>query len=128
MTAPCSEHTHYKRWRNHGTTDRIRNVLTPVERLMAKVQRSEGGCWLWTGSITRAGYGRIRGADAHDGRTVLAHRLAYELLVGPIPQGLHLDHLCRVRRCVNPEHLEPVTLAENNRRAAAAMAAAPKDT
>ncbi len=82
-----------------------------AERLH-QYQASEGGCWLWTGSRDAAGYGRI-------GQR-LAHREIYTALVGPIPEGLHIDHLCRTPRCVNPEHLEAVTQAENNRRAAAA--------
>jgi len=66
-------------------------------------------CWLWAEPL-RAGYGMIKNEG---GRPVGAHRVVYELLVGPIPDGLHLDHLCRVRNCVNPTHLEPVTRREN---------------
>jgi hypothetical protein len=69
----------------------------------------EGGCWRWTGFIDRKGYGRIGPR--------LAHRATYELLVGPIPDDLPLDHLCSNPACVNPAHLEPVTTAENNQRA-----------
>lgn len=65
-------------------------------------------CWYWIGARDRNGYGVFG--------QLKAHRYAYTLLVGEIPQGLGLDHLCRVRRCVNPKHLEPVTQAENNRR------------
>lgn len=67
-------------------------------------------CWLWTGYGDRWGYGRF-------GHGLLAHRVAFELVKGSVPPGLTLDHLCRVRRCVNPTHLEPVTQAENTRRA-----------
>lgn len=71
-----------------------------------------GRCWWWTACINPdTGYGTF-----WDGKVLSAHRWAYEHFVGPIPEGLHLDHLCRVRRCVNPAHLEPVTLAENVRR------------
>lgn len=71
-----------------------------------------GDCWVWTGSKRRRGYGRIN----IEGKSVVAHRFAYELLVGPIPDGLHLDHLCRNTSCVNPDHLEPVPCGENIRR------------
>jgi hypothetical protein len=75
------------------------------------VERPElGPCWLWCGGIQRGGYGKV------DKPTRLAHRVAYELLVGPIPEGLQLDHLCRVRSCVNVLHLEPVTARENQLR------------
>lgn len=70
------------------------------------------GCWLWTASVRRRGYGRF----GSKGDQRAAHRVAYEALVGPIPEGLQIDHLCRVTRCVNPEHLEPVTQRENVRR------------
>jgi len=76
-----------------------------VERFWVKVDRSgPDGCWVWTAARV-TGYGRFRLA----GKQVGAHRLAYELLVGPIPDGLTIDHLCRNRACVNPSHLEPVT-------------------
>jgi hypothetical protein len=68
-------------------------------------------CWLWTGSLDRHGYGKV-GAHGEG----LAHRLSYVLNVGPIPEGLTLDHLCRNPRCVNPAHLEPVTGRENKLR------------
>jgi len=79
-----------------------------IERLWAKSEPTMMGCWVWTGGGAR-GYGQIR----IDGRTQSVHRLSYELLKGPIPPGLHLDHKCRVRPCWNPEHLEPVTNKEN---------------
>ena len=72
------------------------------------------GCWEWTGSLTGAGYGKVLTF-----RSVrVAHRVLYELLVGPVPDGRELDHLCRNRRCVRPDHLEPVTHLENVRRSA----------
>ena len=70
-------------------------------------------CWLWSGDTARSGYGRFRVAR----KLLAAHRVSYEILVGDIPPGLQLDHLCEVRGCVNPWHLEPVTQAENIRRA-----------
>jgi hypothetical protein len=78
-------------------------------------------CWLWTGGTGSAGYGLARdprgGRGPDGGRPkISAHRIAYELVVGPIPDGLTLDHLCRVPPCVNPAHLEPVTQFVNNHR------------
>lgn len=91
-----------------------RRAIFPVQvRFWTKVDISRGptGCWLWTAALTDRGYGDRFRLD--DGRKVAPHRLAYELLVGPIPDGLQLDHLCRVRNCVNPSHLEAVTCQEN---------------
>lgn len=83
----------------------------PLEqRFFAKV-RFTSECWEWTGAVNSYGYGVIWIA-APDTKA-LAHRLAYEHLVGPIPEGLTLDHLCRNRRCVRPDHLEPVTSRTN---------------
>ncbi|AVZ72963.1 HNH endonuclease [Streptomyces lunaelactis] len=73
---------------------------------------NENGCLLWTAGKTSRGYG----AFDHCGRKVVAHRFAYAALVGPVPEGLELDHLCRDRACVTPDHLEPVTHVENVRR------------
>ena len=67
------------------------------------------GCWQWKGSLTYDGYGSFGGTGSH--------RYVYELLVGPIPTGLTIDHLCRNTWCCNPDHMEPVTRAENTRRA-----------
>lgn len=74
------------------------------------------GCWLWTGYVNDRGYGIA--SFVRDGKhaATTAHRRAYNLMVGPVPDGLQLDHLCRVRLCVNPYHMEPVTPAENTRR------------
>lgn len=82
-----------------------------MKRFWNKVDRSGGlfSCWLWTAATNRHGYGMIR----VNGQLLRAPRVAYELLVGPIPPGLQIDHLCRVRACVNPSHLEPVTQKEN---------------
>jgi hypothetical protein len=74
------------------------------------------GCWLWGGRLSPSGYGTIY----WDKRNRVVHRVVYTLLAGPIPQGLVLDHVhargCRFKRCCWPVHLEPVTIAENNRR------------
>lgn len=88
-------------------------MRTVSERFWSHISKGDGpdACWLWTSALTN-GYGRI----SIEGRSVGAHRWSYEQLVGPIPDGLQLDHLCRVRNCVNPAHLEPVTGRENCRR------------
>lgn len=82
------------------------------EKIFARVEPT-GFCWHWTGGLNNCGYGQV----GFNGRTTPAHRAVYELLVGPIPKGLQLDHLCHVRICVNPDHLEPVTKRENMLRA-----------
>lgn len=84
-------------------------------RFWAKVDRVDGACWEWTAGKTSAGYGIFQ-ARGFSPIPVYAHRRVYELLVGPIPDGLQLDHLCRNRWCVNPAHLEPVTHVENVKR------------
>ena len=85
---------------------------------MLSVPVTESGCWLWTGRIDRGGYGAISiNRNKYPLRPCFikarAHRVSYEAFRGEIPSGLTLDHLCRVRCCVNPDHLEPVTLKEN---------------
>lgn len=108
---------HYTRWKRHGDPLYVEYIVgDPVARFWSKVDKAGplplwapflGPCWHWTGA-TSNGYGRVR-VDVDRP----AHRFAYELLVGPIPDGLVIDHLCRVRHCVNPAHLEAVTNAEN---------------
>lgn len=85
--------------------------LTSQERFWNRVNKDgPNGCWLWVGAVTsRQGYGRL----VENGHQVSAHRRSFELVRGPIPVALQLDHLCRVPNCVNPEHLEPVTCREN---------------
>jgi hypothetical protein len=83
------------------------------ERFWSRV--SVGDCWEWTGTVTRKGYGLVKFPDH---RRKVVHRQAWEMLVGPIPDGLDLDHLCRNRKCLNPDHLEPVTRRENLMRGA----------
>lgn len=80
-------------------------------RLMSKIDKS-GSCWYWLGAVTSTGYGNFY----LQGKYLGAHKAVYQMLIGPVPEGLELDHLCRVRACVNPDHLEPVTHRENDLR------------
>lgn len=105
---------HLLRWQRHGDVNHRRPRRPLEDRFWSKVVRGgEDECWLWSGAI-RSGYGFVN--EGGRGRSLPAHRVSYELLVGPIPEGLTIDHLCRVRNCVNPRHLEPVTLSENVKR------------
>lgn len=84
-----------------------------MRRFWEKVDRS-GDCWVWTASLVQgSGYGQFRVGD----KVRKAHVVAYEMMVGPVPDALTLDHVCRNRACVNPSHLEPVPLVENLARA-----------
>ncbi len=117
---------HYQRRRLLGNVGeaapRFMQGATVEERFWAKVDKAGplpdfaphlGPCWLWTASLfTQSRYGLLKVSDTNRG----AHVVSYELVVGPVPAGLELDHLCRVRHCVNPSHLEPVTHQENARR------------
>lgn len=115
---------HYKRFMAYGSTE-LQPRPTASERFWSKVNlrgpipefRPElGRCWIW--EAARAGGGTGQYGRFYDGhRMVYAHRWAWESVNGPILEGLHIDHLCRVPPCVNPAHLEPVTQAENTRRA-----------
>lgn len=87
--------------------------LHPIARFWGQVRVQDDGCWLWTGPRKNCPNGVQYGSTSHQGKAIAAHRLAWMLFRGPIPEGLHIDHLCRVTRCVNPAHLEPVTQREN---------------
>lgn len=102
---------HYGRFKRHGnplTTVRVIHSGTAEERFWAKVQKTET-CWLWLAAKDGWGYGSFE----IEGRSRRVHRLSYEWAFGTIPDALPLDHLCRVRNCVNPAHLEAVTTRVN---------------
>ena len=113
-------HMHYSRWKRTGTTD-ARPAPTKADddaRFMSKIdRRGDRLCWPWLGTVLNTGYGQFKAA----GQRISAHRYAYELFKGPIPDGLTIDHVkargCVRRDCVNPYHLEAVTIGENVRRA-----------
>jgi len=111
--------THFYRLYEQGRLTLLPK-LPPEERFWAMVTKTDD-CWLWTGGNDGRGYGRFEiRRRSYDGTipaiTRMAHRYAYELLVGPIPDGCELDHVCEVRNCVRPDHVDPVTKQEHARR------------
>lgn len=110
---------HYNRWQKHGDPTVLliaRHDGDVQERFWAKVDKTDS-CWNWTATVTSKYYGSYR-VDRR--RTVPAHRFAYELAVGPIPDDMEIDHRCHNTRCVNPSHLRLATPSQNceNRRGA----------
>ena len=96
---------------------------SPIKRLIRKIERDDVTlCWNFTGCISPQGYGQFWNGEKHD----LAHRFSYEVHKGKIPSGLVIDHLCMNRRCVNPDHLECVTMGENTKRGTAFKALSEK--
>jgi len=90
-----------------------------IDRFENKILKLPSGCWLWLGAIQGKYYKNVNGgygAFRHHKIVTPAHRVSYEMYVGKIPEGLHIDHLCRITSCVNPNHLEAVTPQENYRR------------
>ena len=110
---------HFRRWDRYGDPLYVQNILDPVERFKAKTLVTESGCWEWQGEILANGYGRI----CHNQKRSLAHRWSYMQHVGPIPDDLVIDHECNNKRCVNPEHLRPMTQQENVLRSETDLAA-----
>lgn len=117
---PIEEYYEDKRVKKDGRRSKCIDCLTngmppgptPMDPL-TRYRINDNGCWIWTGAIHASGYGQVK----WNGKSTVAHRVVYSLLVGDIPDGLVLDHLCSVKLCVNPEHLEPVTYAINTQRA-----------
>jgi len=97
-------------------------ALTPsdIARFWSKVEKTDG-CWLWQAALVRK-YGMFR--LVQDGKQIMrkAHRIAYQLIKGPVPNGMRLDHTCHVEACVNPDHLRPVTAKQNSENRAGANA------
>lgn len=104
----CSRH--WQRWKRNGDPllGRDRQNISDAERFWGRVEKTSG-CWKWTGTLNDNGYGVI----SIDGRHVRAHRYAWNLLRGDIGEGMQLDHRCRNRACVNPDHLREVTNKQN---------------
>jgi hypothetical protein len=109
---------HLQRWYRHGDPVYERPPPPPkppglyslniAQRLFGRVEITDT-CWLWVGSKTPLGYGHM----SFQAKPHSVHRVAYELCAGPIPEGLTIDHLCRIRHCCNPDHLEAVPLRTN---------------
>ena len=102
---------HYLRVWKYGSPDIVKVLrgVPVVERIERRIKKTENGCWIYTGGLTRLGYGQVRSK----GRMRSTHQVMFEHFVGPVPDGKELDHLCRTRPCCRPDHLEPVTHREN---------------
>ena len=117
--------THYQRQRRASLTPVVVDPMVKIEaRFWSKVDMS-GDCWEWLGSHGKHGHGTFSMVIDGVAKTPGAHRVAYELVKGPIPEGMHIDHICHNPPCVNPDHLRPVTHKQNheNRKGASANSA-----
>lgn len=117
-------HKHYCQLKASGLP-LVRTTAEPIERLLSRIEIDlSTGCWRYTGTHTDRGYAQI----SVDGTQVGVHRFAHEFWIGPIPDGLHVDHVwsagCRFKDCCLPEHLEAISASENNRRRSEAKAVA----
>jgi len=99
---------HYQRYLNNGG-----RRLDHLDKLLTRIEPNENGCWIWQGLKDKRGYGRT---NVGGGTIRNTHVVFYNILVGDVPKGLELDHLCMTQSCVNPDHLEPVTHTENMKR------------
>lgn len=129
--APIAKRNESRRGWTKGMPTRFiyahRLARTPADLFWPKVDKGGpcpdllhdlGRCWVWKGAKSRNGYGSFRDSGKDGAKTISSHRWSYQTLVGQVPVGLDLDHLCRNRLCCNPQHLEPVTRAVNAKRGA----------
>jgi len=117
LRSPAGRSVHERACRGEAVVVPVNPPRPVAERFWARVTpTTDGSCWIWQGRPSSTGYGKL-GAENNRGSMLYAHRVSYEIHNGPIPDGLQIDHLCRVPMCVNPDHLEAVTPAVNTMRA-----------
>jgi hypothetical protein len=106
--------THYQRFKKYGDPYKV-HKRPALDRFHEKYTVSESGCWLWKDYKNHGGYPTFFPGDGNRKRVHLAHRWSYATFAGPIPEGLHIDHICRVRSCVNPKHLQTIDPVEHGK-------------
>lgn len=116
-------HAHFEAYRRTGVEPTERYLETDLERFEAKYKILPSGHWIWTGAKNTSIIGTQYGEATYEGRVEGAHRVAWRLYRGPIPDGLVIDHVCRKTLCVNPDHLQPVTFKDNALRGESPLAA-----